>query len=133
MKKIVRTISGITPLAVMLKPHPCPHGKCNYCPTHSGVPESYTPTSPVVLRALDCNYDPQRQVWARLKIMGMMGHTRDKVELIVMGGTFPAYPLDYQREFIKGCFDGLNNIKSNSLDEAKKINETAKHRCVALC
>ena len=133
MKKIVRTISGITPLAVMLKPHPCPHGKCDYCPTHSGVPESYTPTSPVVLRALDCNYDPQRQVWARLKIMGMMGHTRDKVELIVMGGTFPAYPDDYQRDFIKGCFDGMNNTKSSSLEEAKKTNETAKHRCIALC
>jgi len=133
MKKVVRTASGITPLSVMLKPYPCPHGKCIYCPSQAGVPESYTRTSPVVLRALDCNYEPQRQVFARLKIMGLMGHIRDKVELIVMGGTFPAYPADYRRDFIKGCFDGLNRTVSKTLEEAQLTNETAKHRCVAMC
>ena len=133
MKKIVRTISGITPLAVMLKPWPCPHGKCDYCPTYPGVPESYTPTSPVALRAIECGYDPVKQVNARLKIMGLMGHISDKIELIVMGGTFTAYPIEYQREFVKGCFDGMNGTAAASLDEAKKNNETAKHRCVAMC
>ncbi|MEM5804861.1 MAG: tRNA uridine(34) 5-carboxymethylaminomethyl modification radical SAM/GNAT enzyme Elp3 [Candidatus Aenigmatarchaeota archaeon] len=133
MKKVVRTISGVTPLAVMLKPRPCPHGKCDYCPSYSGVPESYTPTSPVVLRAIDCNYDPRRQVEARLKIMGLMGHATDKIELIVMGGTFTAYPADYRRGFVKGCFEGMNGAAAAGLEEAKKANETAKHRCVAMC
>ncbi|MBU5575103.1 MAG: tRNA uridine(34) 5-carboxymethylaminomethyl modification radical SAM/GNAT enzyme Elp3 [Candidatus Aenigmatarchaeota archaeon] len=133
MKKIIRTISGVTPISVMLKPFPCPHGKCIYCPSQENVPESYTKTSPVVLRAKDCNWDAEKQVLSRLKILKLMGHVTNKIELIVMGGTFSAYPKEYREEFIKKCFDGLNGIKSNSLEEAKKINETANHRCVALC
>lgn len=133
MKKVIRTISGITPLAVMLKPYPCPHGKCIYCPSQTNVPESYTKTSPVVLRAVDCDWDPFRQVKARLKIFSLMGHITDKIELIIMGGTFSGYPEDYQEEFIKGCFDGLNNYVSKNLEEAKKMNEIAKNRCVAMC
>jgi len=133
MKKQVRTISGVAPLAVMLKPFPCPHGKCSYCPGQPGVPESYTAKSPVVLRAKECEYDPERQVRARLKILGLMGHPLDKVELIIMGGTFAAYPLDYQKSFIKGCFDGLNGIAAPNLESAQKQNERAAHRCVGLC
>ncbi|MBR9682557.1 MAG: tRNA uridine(34) 5-carboxymethylaminomethyl modification radical SAM/GNAT enzyme Elp3, partial [Candidatus Aenigmarchaeota archaeon] len=59
MKKVIRTISGITPIAVMLKPHPCP-GNCIYCPTMEGVPKSYSDKSPVVMRATQCDYDPQK-------------------------------------------------------------------------
>lgn len=133
MKKIVRTISGVAPLAVMLKPHPCAHGKCVYCPGQPNVPESYTAKSPVVLRAMDCGYDPERQVRARLKIMGLMGHALDKIELILMGGTFSAYPADYQESFVKGCFDGLNGVVAPNLEQAKETNEKAQHRCVGLC
>lgn len=132
MKKVIRTISGITPLALMLKPYQCP-GSCIYCPNDPAVPKSYTAKSPVVLRAIDCNYDSKKQVEARLKILKLMGHVTDKIELIIMGGTFPFYPKDYQYEFIKGCFDGLNGIVSENLEQAKKLNETAKHRCVGLC
>ncbi|MDD5417217.1 MAG: tRNA uridine(34) 5-carboxymethylaminomethyl modification radical SAM/GNAT enzyme Elp3 [Candidatus Aenigmarchaeota archaeon] len=133
MKKVVRSLSGIVPLSVMLKPYPCKHGSCIYCPAQENVPKSYTKTSPVVMRAEACEYDAERQVKARLKIFGLMGHPTDKIELIVMGGTFNNYPLDYQKEFIKKCFDGANGITSKSLEEAKKINETAKNRIVALC
>jgi len=62
-----------------------------------------------------------------------MGHPTDKVELIVMGGTFLAYRQDYQYQFIKDCFDALNGEESASLEEAKRLNETAKHRCTGLC
>jgi elongator complex protein 3 len=62
-----------------------------------------------------------------------MGHPTDKVELIVMGGTFLAYPEDYQYQFIKDCFDALNGEESADLEEAKQINQTAKHRCTGLC
>jgi elongator complex protein 3 len=62
-----------------------------------------------------------------------MGHPTDKVELIVMGGTFLACPLDYQYQFIKDCFDALNDEQSADLEEAKRLNETARHRCTGLC
>ena len=69
----------------------------------------------------------------RLGIFSGMGHPTDKVELIVMGGTFLAAPVDYQYRFIKGCFDALNGEESASLEEAKRLNETAVHRCTGLC
>ena len=132
MKKFARTISGVTPVAVMTLPMKCP-GECIYCPTYPTTPQSYTPESPAVLRARQCGYDAGKQVRLRLKILSEMGHPTDKVELIVMGGTFLAYPEDYQYQFIKGCFDALNDEESATLEEAKRLNETASHRCTGLC
>jgi elongator complex protein 3 len=132
MKKISRTISGVTPVAIMGKPIGCP-GECIYCPTFPDAPKSYTSESPAVLRAKMCNYKPRRQVEERLRILSDMGHPADKVELIVMGGTFLAYPEEYQYQFIKDCYDGLNGIPSPSLEAAKQMNETAEYRCVGLC
>ena len=132
MKKITRTISGITPVAVMTKPMGCP-GRCVYCPTFSATPQSYTPESPAVLRARSCDYSSHQQVKLRLQTLEKMGHPIDKIELIIMGGTFPAAPPDYQFSFIKGCFDALNGVESLNLEEAKHINETAAHRCTGLC
>jgi len=119
-------------VAVMAKPFPCP-GRCVYCPSSPEAPKSYTVESPAVLRARSCGFDAKKQVKVRLKTLAEMGHTQDKVELIVMGGTFLSYPRDYQYEFIKDCYDALNGIPSSSLEEAKKLNETAEHRCVGLC
>jgi len=132
MKKLVRTISGVTPLAVMTKPLKCP-GECVYCPTYSNIPKSYTPESPVVLRAKQYDFDAATQVKMRLKVFSGMGHPTDKVELIVMGGTFLAYPKNYKYEFIKDCFDALNGEISSDLEEAKRLNEQADHRCIGLC
>jgi elongator complex protein 3 len=132
MKKISRTISGVTPVAVMAQPLGCP-GTCVYCPSYPDAPKSYTPNSPAVIRARRNNYQPKQQVEERLRNFSEMGHPADKVELIIMGGTFPANPEEYQYKFIKDCYDGLNGTISASLEEAKKINETAQHRCVGLC
>jgi len=132
MRKFARTISGVTPVAVMTMPLKCP-GQCIYCPTYPATPQSYTPGSPAVLRAKRCDYDAKKQVQLRLKILSGMGHPTDKVELIVMGGTFLAYPEDYQYQFIKDCFDALNGKESATLEEAKRINETAEYRCTGLC
>ncbi len=132
MRKFARTISGVTPLAVMTKPMSCP-GRCMYCPTYTDTPQSYTPESPAVLRARKCGYDARQQVELRLKIFTDMGHPTDKIELIIMGGTFLANPVDYQYRFIKDCYDGLNGVAAATLEEAKKINETAAHRCTGLC
>jgi len=132
MKKVSRTISGVTPVAVMTSPQGCP-GKCVYCPTYKATPQSYTPESPAVLRAINCEYDPWKQVELRLRILSDMGHPTDKIEMIIMGGTFLSYPLEYQYGFIKGCYDALNGVISTSLQEAQKINENTQHRCVGLC
>ena len=132
MKKFARTISGVTPVAVMTQPMKCP-GQCVYCPTYSAIPQSYTPGSPAVLRARKCNFDAKKQVQLRLRVLAEMGHPTDKIELIVMGGTFLAYPEDYQYQFIKDCLDALNGEESADLEEAKRLNETTKHRCTGLC
>ncbi len=132
MRKISRTISGVTPVAVMAQPVGCP-GECVYCPAYPDTPKSYTPESPAVLRAKKCDYEPRRQVEERLRVLSQMGHPADKVELIVMGGTFLACPKEYQFQFIKDCYDGLNGSQSSSLEAAKQMNETADHRCVGLC
>jgi elongator complex protein 3 len=132
MKKASRTISGVTPVAVMAKPFPCP-GKCVYCPTSPEAPKSYTVESPAVLRARSCGFDARRQVEVRLRTLAEMGHIVDKVELIVMGGTFLSYPQDYQYQFIRDCYNALNGIASDSLEEARQLNENAEHRCVGLC
>ncbi|MCK4862784.1 MAG: tRNA uridine(34) 5-carboxymethylaminomethyl modification radical SAM/GNAT enzyme Elp3 [Dehalococcoidales bacterium] len=132
MRKFARTISGVTPLAVMTMPMSCP-GQCLYCPTYPDAPQSYTPESPAVLRARRCDYDAGQQVELRLRIFTEMGHPTDKIELIIMGGTFLAQPVDYQYKFIKDCYDGLNGVASATLEEARKINETAAHRCTGLC
>jgi len=132
MRKSTRTISGVTPVAVMTAPMECP-GQCLYCPTYPVTPKSYTPESPAVLRAIKCGYDAKKQVELRLRILSEMGHPTDKIELIVMGGTFLACPQDYQYQFIKDCFDALNGRESATLEEAKQLNEKANHRCTGLC
>ncbi len=132
IRKPTKTLAGVTPIAVMAKPKKCRHGTCLYCPSLD-VPQSYTPKSPPVLRALRLKYDSYEQVVSRLKAFSLMNHPTSKIELIIMGGNFLEYSIQYQTEFVKKCYDALNGKKSSSLEEAKKINEKAKHRCVALC
>ncbi len=132
VRKPTKTISGITPVAVMLPPRKCKHGECLYCPSLN-VPQSYTPKSPVVMRASEVGYDAYEQVKARIKAFEVMHHPTEKIELIIMGGTFLEYPKNFQYNFIKNCYDALNEKKSKTLEQAQNLNEKAKHRCVALC
>ncbi|MBC7328551.1 tRNA uridine(34) 5-carboxymethylaminomethyl modification radical SAM/GNAT enzyme Elp3 [bacterium] len=131
LKKEMRTLSGVAPVAVFTKPFPCP-GHCIYCPSEKGVPKSYIHNEPAVMRAEDNQYDPFRQVEARLRHYREMGHPTSKVDLIVMGGTFSYLPRSYQTWFIKRCFDALNGRTARSLAEAQSWNETAQNRCVGL-
>ena len=132
VRKPTKTISGITPVAVMLPPRPCDHGACVYCP-NLNVPQSYTPKSPVVMRASALKYDAYKQVRARLKAFQAMNHPIEKIEIIIMGGTFLQYPKEFQYKFIKALYDGLNGVKSSSLKAAQLKNERVSSRCVALC
>ncbi len=115
LTKPTRTISGVTPVAIMTKPSKCPHGKCTYCPGGLGsvwgdVPQSYSGHEPATMRGIRNNYDAYRQVFNRLEQYVLLGHSVDKVELIVMGGTFPAEPKEYQEEFIGDAFQALNDF-----------------------
>jgi len=132
--KPVRTISGVAIVAVMTSPHDCPHGKCTYCPggTEKGTAQSYTGREPAALRAAQWKFDPYNQVGARLKQLRAIGHPTDKVDLIIMGGTFTARDPEYQTEFVKRCFDAMNGTEASDLGESHRINETAKHRCTGL-
>ncbi|NPA38763.1 MAG: tRNA uridine(34) 5-carboxymethylaminomethyl modification radical SAM/GNAT enzyme Elp3 [Candidatus Nanohaloarchaeota archaeon] len=129
--KKVRSVSGVVVIAVMIPPLPCP-GECVYCPSSTTAPKSYTGKEPASLRAQMFEFDAFKQVSARLKQLEAIGHETDKVEVIVMGGTFLAQSLKFQYDFIKGIYDALNEHKAKTLEEAIKLNETAKHRCVGL-
>ncbi len=132
--KTVRSASGVTIVALMPKPYTCPHGKCTYCPggPEMGVPRAYTGKEPAVMRALEAGYDPRLQVRSRIGQLEAIGHKIDKVELILIGGTFTFLPLDYQEEFVKEGLDALNGFESSSLREAKIRAETAKIRNVGI-
>ena len=122
-RKKVRTISGLTVVAVMTKPWPCPkQNPCAYCPGGPpyGSPQSYTGHEPAAMRGAQNDFDPYRQVRHRIEQLEAIGHTVDKVEIIVMGGTFPAMPLDYQEHFVKRCLDAITTKKARSLVEAKR-------------
>lgn len=138
--KPTRTLSGVAPVAVMTSPSPCPHGKCLPCPGgpehvfHS--PQSYTGEEPAALRARQNDYDPYKQVIARLGQFKLLGHHVDKAELIVMGGTMTAREPAYQTWFISECLRGMNEFygtpsKAKTVDELMTENETSQVRCIA--
>ena len=136
MVKPVKTASGVAIIAVMPKPYACPQGRCLYCPggIQANTPLSYTGSEPATILAQKFGYNPYEQIRSKLSHILSLGHDAGKVELVIVGGTFPFMPDDYQKEFVKSCFDALNNDNGNSLSlrEAMKMNETAKTRCVGL-
>ncbi len=134
VKKPSRTLSGVAIVAVMTSPFPCPHGKCIYCPggPDYGTAQSYTGHEPAALRASQYNFDPYEQTKARIEQLNTIGHSTDKIDLIVMGGTFTARPQRYQEWFVKRAFDAMNRMDAKNLEEAQLINESAKNRCIGL-
>jgi elongator complex protein 3 len=140
--KPMRTLSGVTTVTVLTKAYPCP-GKCIFCPTDVRMPKSYLPDEPGAMRALEHQFDPYEQVHARIRALENLGHPTDKIELLILGGTWSSYRRDYQEWFVARCFDAMNEngVKSlltfdsqrqESLDSAQAINETAMHRNVGL-
>jgi elongator complex protein 3 len=134
-RKNTRTISGVTIVAVMTKPHDCPQSEpCAYCPggPTTGSPQSYTGHEPAAMRGGQNNYDPYAQVQSRLEQLTAIGHKIDKIELIVMGGTFPSTPFEYQSSFIQRCLDSISQKSSSSLQEAKANAEVSRTRNVGI-
>lgn len=158
-KRAVRTLSGVSIVTVLTKPFPCP-GQCIYCPSDARMPKSYLADEPAAARALMLKFDPYEQVKRRIEALTANGHPTDKIELIVKGGTWNSYPIDYQYWFILRCFEACNKMSSRGAkrrgdpseiatlsmiarnDKTEKIvkelfveqkkNETSKHRIVGL-
>jgi elongator complex protein 3 len=142
LSRKIRTQSGVAIVAVLTKPYPCP-GRCIYCPTESGMPKSYLSNEPAVMRAITARFDPYKQVQNRLRSLELNGHKTDKIELIVMGGTFSFLPKNYQKKFIRECFRACNDYPKHrtrnmkhairvDLIEQHKKNEKTRHRIIGL-
>ena len=143
--KPMRTLSGVTTVTVLTKPYPCP-GKCIFCPTDVRMPKSYLPDEPGAMRGLEHEFDPYAQVRSRIEQLQSLGHPTDKIELLILGGTWSSYRRDYQQWFIKRCFDAMNAISPETSPNGKEekvaaeelrsnrhsFNETTHHRNVGL-
>jgi elongator complex protein 3 len=133
-RKATRAKSGVNVVAVMTKPYTCPHGRCVFCPggPENSSPQSYTGHEPAAMRGIQNEFDPFEQVRNRIEQLKAIGHAGDKIDLIVMGGTFPASPIDYQVLFMKGCLDAITMKPSMDLNEAKLNAEKSKVRNVGI-
>ncbi|CAL4069765.1 unnamed protein product, partial [Meganyctiphanes norvegica] len=140
--KPVRTASGIAVVAVMCKPHRCPHinmtgNICVYCP---GGPDSdfeystqsYTGYEPTSMRAIRARYNPYLQTRHRVEQLRQLGHSVDKVEFIVMGGTFMALAEEYRDYFIRNLHDALSGHSSASVEEAVMYSERSNTKCIGI-
>jgi elongator complex protein 3 len=135
-RRSTRSISGVSVIAIMTKPVKCP-GECIYCPGESSQPgekvaQSYTGQEPAAMRSIHYKYDPFLQVRSRIEDLEAIGHKVDKIELIIMGGTFLAADENYQREFMKGALEGIINKRVDSLEEAKKLAEISDKRVIGI-
>lgn len=151
-------MSGIVSVQVLTKPYPCP-SHCIFCPNDPEMPKSYIKSEPGAMRAWLNQFDPIKQVYNRLYSLQQTGHKTDKIEMIVLGGTWDFYPDDYKREFIQRLYDACNTFSqleienkvqnsdrkysfqvknedqiqlSSSLSETVKLNETAENRIIGL-
>ncbi|KDN48868.1 histone acetyltransferase ELP3 [Tilletiaria anomala UBC 951] len=140
--KPIRSASGIAVVAVMCKPHRCPHialtgNVCVYCP---GGPDSdfeystqsYTGYEPTSMRAIRARYDPFEQSTGRVRQLRELGHEVDKVEYIVMGGTFMSLSEDYRNKFIAQLHNALSGFTGIDVDEAVKYSERAMTKCIGI-
>ena len=142
LAKPVRSASGIAVVALMSKPHRCPHisytgNICVYCP---GGPDSdfeystqsYTGYEPTSMRAIRARYDPFEQARGRIEQIKSLGHSVDKVEYIVMGGTFMSLSKEYKENFIAQLHNALSGYQTENVDEAVIAGEMSSIKCVGI-
>src|SRR4030095_8995366 len=124
-----RPCAGVTPVTVLTRPFPCP-GTCVFCPNDVRMPKSYLADEPGAQRAEDNRFDPYLQTWNRLAAYRSMGHPTDKVELIVLGGTWSHYPAAYQIWFTARCFQALNDCGAAADGRAAAGRAGADYRAI---
>lgn len=122
--KPVRTSSGVTPVTVLTKPFPCP-GECIFCPNDVRMPKSYLSDEPGAMRAEQNSFDPYLQTYTRLRAYYNTGHPTDKLEIIVLGGTWSFYPETYQIWFIKRIFDAMHDF-GDGIDQTEAVREVLR-------
>ena len=159
-KRGVRSLSGVTVISLLTKFWGCP-GLCVYCPTFEGLPKSYIPHEPAVMRAELNKFDPVLQIHNRLRALEVTGHKIEKNDVRIIWWTWSFYPKDYQEDFIKAIYDAFNSYEdmkphiektdfahdrfasfklkegfkmyeSKNLEEAKKRNESARCRVIGM-
>lgn len=151
-KANIRNLSGIAVVTSLVKPYMCP-GKCVYCPTEIRMPKSYIASEPAAARALRLDFSPYEQVQKRIEMLQFNGHHCDKIEYIIKGGTWNAYPVKYQYWFMYESFKAANDLSrehpigetkeedwhdktledlQNAIDEEETFNETADHRLIGV-
>ncbi len=130
----VRSLSGVSVIAIMAKPAMCPHGTCIYCPggPSANSPKSYTGFEPAARRAGQNNFDARLQAENRLRQLEAIGHHPQKCEVIVMGGTLNAQPKRYQDQFVKGMYEAFDGRRFSSWQKARDANQTAPYRVIGL-
>lgn len=146
LRKIrTKSNSGVAVISLLTKPFPCP-GRCTYCPTEENMPKSYLAEEPAAARALAHNFDPYLQVESRLRALTANGHPVDKIEMIVIGGTWSFYHPAYQEEFLIGAYRACNDYGTSNTSRMQEIprdklayiaslqdeNETAHARVIGL-
>ncbi|MFQ5399409.1 MAG: elongator complex protein 3 [Anaerolineae bacterium] len=129
--KPTRSQAGVTVVTVLTKPYPCP-GKCIFCPTDVRMPKSYLHDEPGAQRAERHAFDPYDQTAARIRALEQIGHPADKIELLILGGTWSSYRRDYQEWFVKRCLDAMNGVVAATLVEAQELNAVGPRRNVGL-
>ena len=129
--KPTRSQAGVTVVTVLTKPYPCP-GKCIFCPTDVRMPKSYLHDEPGAQRAERHGFDPFEQTQVRIEALERIGHPAEKIELLILGGTWSSYRRSYQEWFVKRCFDAMNGEESATLTEAQEKNAVGPRRNVGL-
>lgn len=122
-----RTASGVATVTVLTKPWPC-SSACLYCPNDVRMPKSYLHDEPACQRAERNWFDPYLQVTARLHTLHQMGHVTDKVELIVLGGTWSDYPEAYQIWYMHELFRALNDMGCETAVERESETRRKQYR-----
>ncbi|MCY3915496.1 MAG: tRNA uridine(34) 5-carboxymethylaminomethyl modification radical SAM/GNAT enzyme Elp3 [Chloroflexi bacterium] len=125
-RKPVRTLSGVTPLTVLTKPFPCP-GTCIFCPNDIRMPKSYLADEPGAQRAEKNAFDPYLQSYMRLQTYHNLGHSTDKIEIIILGGTWSFYPETYQIWFVKRILDALHDFGAG-VDRREAVSAALRER-----
>ncbi len=135
MLKPTRSLSGIAVVAVMTKPHKCP-GKCIYCPGSllegKDLPKSYTGMEPAAMRAVSADFNPTTQAKSRLKQLYETGHSTEKIELVVMGGTFLSQPAKFQEKFMVSCINAITGSRARKIDSARDAALTSERRITGI-
>jgi len=129
--KPIRSLSGVSTVTVLTEPYACP-GNCLFCPDDAQLPKSYLREEPGAARAFQHAFDPYQQVRSRLDSYRAIGHPVNKIELLILGGSWSAYPIAYRKQFVKRCFDAMNGRDADTLEQAQEWNVHADSRNVGL-